>query len=77
MTISGSSFGSSGASVMIGSASCEVTSQSDSSIVCVLPANVPGDYEVDVEIDGIGLADTRLLVVYYTLYEIYILVLVC
>ncbi|XP_054766411.2 fibrocystin-L-like [Lytechinus pictus] len=58
LTISGSAFGSSGASVMIGSASCEVTDQSDSSITCVLPANVPGEYEVDVEIESIGLADT-------------------
>ncbi|XP_071488092.1 fibrocystin-L-like [Diadema antillarum] len=58
MTITGYAFGSSGATVTLGGQSCEVLSQTSTSIVCEIPAGPPGDYEVEVNIDGVGTADT-------------------
>ncbi|XP_077992871.1 fibrocystin-L-like [Glandiceps talaboti] len=60
ITIGGSGFGSnlfSSESVRIGDEPCNVTSYSDSSIGCVLPAQAPGNHSVKIFVDGQGFAD--------------------
>ncbi len=59
LVITGSGFGSSGATVNLGDAECEVLSQSNTQINCSLPPNEPGDYDIEVSVVDRGYADTR------------------
>ena len=59
LTISGTGFGPSGAVVTIGHTECEVIAQSDSQIVCAIPASPPGTYDIELSIENKGFADTR------------------
>ncbi|XP_070541075.1 fibrocystin-L-like [Ptychodera flava] len=60
LTISGSGFGSSESSedaILIGNEPCNITSYSDSSVECILPAQSPGTYSVKLYVSGKGYAD--------------------
>ncbi len=59
LVITGTGFGSSGATVNLGDAECEVLSQSNTQITCSLPPNDPGDFDLEVSVVDKGYADTR------------------
>ncbi|XP_072025342.1 fibrocystin-L-like [Amphiura filiformis] len=57
LTITGLGFGSSDAMVNLGDVECGVLSQSNTEIVCSIPANSPGAYDVEVSVVDKGFAD--------------------
>ena len=59
LTISGTGFSDSGATVTIGNVACEVISQSTTEITCTLPGHEPGTYDVEVTVGNQGYADIR------------------
>ncbi len=59
LTVSGDSFGDSGATVTIGDENCDVISQTSVEIICNLPGHEPGTYDVEVTVGNLGYADIR------------------
>ena len=59
LTISGSGFESTGAMVTINDVECEITEQSNTEIVCAIPGNSPGTYDLEVSVGNKGFADVR------------------
>ncbi|XP_041477742.1 fibrocystin-L-like isoform X1 [Lytechinus variegatus] len=56
LTIEGSQLGESGGTVTVGDKDCEILSQTNTTIVCVLPDQAYGDHNVFVSISGVGYA---------------------
>nr|XP_054765687.1 fibrocystin-L-like [Lytechinus pictus] len=56
LTIEGSQLGDSGGTVTVGEKECEILSQTNTTIVCVLPDQTYGDHNVFVSISGVGYA---------------------
>ncbi|XP_038070546.1 fibrocystin-L-like isoform X1 [Patiria miniata] len=59
LVISGSGFGSSGASVAIDEVDCAIISQADTEISCTIPEHAPGTFQVILEVSGQGFAEAN------------------
>ncbi|XP_038045747.1 fibrocystin-L-like [Patiria miniata] len=67
LTITGTGFGASGATVSIGGENCDVTSQSATEIKCTLSEHGPGTFSVELTVNNQGFANTNGITFQYEL----------